>query len=298
MKDKLPRLIKSVDDFDGVRQHLAPEQCVAIYETMRSELPSLIKPYILKSDPNSKPYENLSRVLRYFSINECADICQELKDVLPVIIKSSDDFLGILWDCYSPGRSTIIYEAMKEVLPDLIKTAKDYKEARTYLPPEESMALYQSLKDKVPCIIKPIIKSARDVKSVRDFYDMMKACHEERRASLYESLKDKLPSLIKSADEINTALLYLSSEQCIAVYEAIKTKLPSIVKSIRDYTSICGSSVSPEIRQIVYDALKTKLPSMIKSSEDFEAMVKPSSVQSYEQLTYEQRTNLAMTSPE
>lgn len=288
MKDRLPHLIKSIDDFHNVRKHLAPEQSIAVYETMRNELPSLIKPYILQSDRHSEPYDNLSRVLHNLSTNECADIVPELNDVLPAVIKSSDDYLGISWGL-DLEKNAIIYEAMQGILPLLIKTAKDYDEARTYLPPEESMALYELLKDNVPHIIKPIIKSARDVNSFHDFYDMMKTCPKVRREALYESLKDKLPSLIKSANELNTAMLYLSSEQRIALYEAIKTKLPSLVKSIPDYTFLCGRCVSPEIRQFVYDALKNKLPSMIKSSEDFEAMVKPSS---YEQLTLEQSTIL------
>ena len=200
---------------------LSPEQCKVVYESMKDNLPDIIK-----------TGEDFCNVLTYLSAEQRKAVYNNMKDKLPNIIKTGRDFYDVL-AYLSAEQCNAVYESMKDKLSDIIKTKKDFNDfidVLTFLSAEQCKAVCESIKDNLLDIIK----------SALDFRNILRYLHSEKGYTIYEVMKDKLPGIINSTSDFNKVLHYLSAEQCKAVCESVEHKLSDIITSPNELTLVIG----------------------------------------------------------
>ena len=252
LKDKLPEIIKTVDDFRWVLVKLSPEQRTEVCKILKDNLPGIIK------TANDFKY-----VLDNLSPEERTEVYQSLKDKLPKIIKTGDDFIEVLYNL-SPEQCKEVCNSLKDKLIELFESQHDYKRESYNLSPEQHKEIYQCLNDKLPELIK----------TAWIFGGILQASSPEKRTEVYQSLKDKLPDLIKTAEDFFAVLCYLSPEQCKEVCNSLKDKLPKIIKTADDFRYLLFELLSPEKITVISESLKDKLPKIIPCHNELQKFEK------------------------
>ena len=208
--------------------------------------------------------QNFITLIKRLSPEQATHFLNAMKEQLPQIIKSVEDFNHVLDHFYvSPEQCIVICEGMKEQLPHIIKSVMDLESTQFNLDPEQRTVMFESMKEHLP----QIIKSVEDFRKVQRFFSS-----SEQRTVVYENMKEHLPKIIKSALDFQWVRDDFSPEQCTAVCDSMKEYFPQIIKSVLDFQSALWR-LSPEQSIAVCDSMKERLPGIIKSSKDLPTVV-------------------------
>ena len=250
MKTKLPSLIKSANDFNKILTYLSQDQRVAVYIAMENELPNLIK-----------SAENFNKILQHLPPEQLTAEYEAMKSQLPNLIKSGMSLNKIL-EYLTPEQRKAVYELIQNDLPTLIKSANDLNKVLEYLTPDQRVAVYEAIKEELPNFIRPAkdFNPMLDLNKENDFNNIMEYLAQEQRDAVYDSMEKILPSLIKSANDFNSVLQYLTPQQRLALYssEALKTTLIFALDDIRY-----------DFEEMNQDSRHRPIATFIKSAQDF-----------------------------
>jgi len=235
-------IIKSLTDFLS----LSPEACLS-GSTIKDILPSIIQ-----------STDDFKLVLKQLSPEQRTILCNAAKDVLPNIIKSTDD-LGSILSLLSPEQGTLVCNTIKNVLPNIIKSYGDVESVLSHLSPEQGSRLCNAIKHVLP----DMIKSIDDLRSVLNHLSL------KQSLELFNSTKHFLPDIIKSVDDLRSVLVSLSPKQCSFLCRAVNNFCPDVmIQSIADFRSLV-TDLSPQQSAVICHSLTDTLPNIIKSPVDF-----------------------------
>ncbi len=207
-KDKLSGLINNINDLDTVftQNFLSIRQRKAVYESFRNELPSIF-----------------GRVLMHLFPWEIASAYISFKYKLPGFIRNINDF-NMMLKPLSTNQTNTVYKCFKIEIPDMINNAKDFSDACKYLSPSRIVDLCSSFKKKLSGIIE----------NPHDLMKVLEHLSPEQITAFCSSFSDILPGIIKSGYNLNALLENLFSGQVISLCNSLKDALPDILNSINE----------------------------------------------------------------
>ncbi len=131
----------SAESFSSVMKKLTAEQRTSVYEAMKDRLPAKIKNH----------HEFLA-ILQWLTPEQITNLCESMRDRLP---PWRYNLYGLDFRAYSdvmsglnPLQRTSLAESMLDILPDMIRSEYDFNEVLSYLNPEQSKFVYDSMANR------------------------------------------------------------------------------------------------------------------------------------------------------
>ncbi|MCX7117285.1 MAG: hypothetical protein NTW94_05180 [Legionellales bacterium] len=270
IKDKLPSMMTSVDDYVAILSSLSTNtvddicseiqldltRSINLFKDIMKSLPMGHKTVIFKSLADVLPqrietaqdYIDIVGVLSGKSAVAFRRACQEK---ITTLIKSAEDFVLIMTSLNGSERNAL-YLKMKDSLPSMIKSGWDFIHIQSILPDDVANTFHKTLYDKFPNIIL----------SSTEFREVLIAnINQEYRDEIYLIMKDHLPSIIKTADDLFTALLYLTPRQSEEMILKIKDSLPSLAlpESNTHQFQVIVKCLHEETQDIILTTIKSDL---------------------------------------
>ncbi len=254
IKDHLPTLIQTAQDFYNIISHLTPEQSTEVYTTLGSEkllnfihdtndfyLVLSLLPYqghcelyeALKLKYQNLEFiqnkEDLIQALRVLLPRQCGEVFDILKSAgkLDTFIANKNDFITLLKNL-SPEK----YSAICDVIgSELIQNKEDLIALNDSLSDVQFEAIVKAIKNHVN--LNKIIPDVAAFKNV-----LINLRGKEKFSSLCKTLKGEIPRLIPDAKHFATLLSILYSDGRVTAFNIFKENLNHIIHSKQEVETI------------------------------------------------------------
>jgi hypothetical protein len=199
--------------------------------------------------------KNLSKLLISLDAEKCGIVCKAFFEV-SYFHQSMSYFLQYL----TSEQITIVLESLKDKLPDMIKSGWELYCVLQNLTSNQRTIVYELLIDKLPRIIK----------SGWELYCALQNLTSNQRTAVYELLKNQLPDMMKSSRDLHYALRLLTPEQRTAVLESLDTELALVIQSSSALGQVLCHYTPEKIKTVLQS---NQLVYMIKSSDDWRGVL-------------------------
>ncbi|MBA3536169.1 MAG: hypothetical protein H0T84_06110 [Tatlockia sp.] len=198
MKDYIPNLIKSTEDFKTITYYLSIEQKVQLLDLMKEKLPGLC----------FRKYD----VVKIFC-NFSDDDFKNIKIILPNIILGPLDFIELM-ECSSSIQRDYIFDAMVNQLPQQKHDAFSLKKIFNLISEEQRTQAFEVLK----------MPLATQIKSWRELVDFLALFTPNQCESLLEEMKKnrRLSIIINTIDNFDTMPQKFEPASFKIIIQAIK----------------------------------------------------------------------------
>tara|TARA_R110002126_G_scaffold1177_4_gene7037 strand:+ start:29560 stop:31839 length:2280 start_codon:yes stop_codon:yes gene_type:complete len=173
------------------------------------------------------------------------------------VISSLDDFMQAM-RFLPPSQSTALFDAMKDDLKDFIKIDVDFMCVMKVLSPSQGEFVF----DRIKYDLKDLIEE------LDGFQDMLDVLTLKQCNTLFDAMKHKLNDLIQTTGDLITVIRNLSPEKCGALFDAMKNKLNDLIQTTGDLIKVIRGH-SPEKCGALLVGMKDNLNGIIKTATDF-----------------------------
>lgn len=256
VKNNIPDIIKSKDNFKAILESIYPEQCVTLCQALEGKLANIIDAI------------DLGELITTLPVEKKAIVGPTLAKQLPELIHSGYDFNRAL-KYLTPEQSEEIYLKMKDKLRDFILSTNDFFLIREYLTPKQRSEVFTLVNDKLPSLLNLLIMQQDPCASPYILNGALGLISTEELIEIAPSIKDALLSVIKNYHFLCSLLIDTDElAKNSVIYDIIKDNMPAIAKTVTPsdrlhYDNILNQ-VPQEQKLSFYQSLHETIPSLVE----------------------------------
>ncbi|MFJ1270166.1 hypothetical protein ACD661_16545 [Legionella lytica] len=220
--------IRNHDDFIKMLNYLSPEQHYALCERMQNFLYKIVN-----------PTDGLHAVLHYFTPEQILNMCNSLKYSQPEIIKTSDDF-SLLLRHVPQGEIINAYSKIKFSLLGLLKNSDDLAIILAPLPLEPMKLICKDLGRTIPYLVN----------KNNDITSLFQPLSPQQITVVGEFLKENLHKIVNNSQKFIAVITFLKPDQIMSFCELITKNMPRIIKDEIDLINVFKDLTSEQIKAV------------------------------------------------
>lgn len=203
---------------------------------------------------NLKTMSDLIELEAPLSTHQCLTLYTNLKDILPNLIESIDDFT-YLAKKLNETQLTSFYESTKNHLVPLLKYGNDFRKVTHHLNTLQRTDFYQLTKNKIPSLIR----------RGSDFERLTADLNDIQRNEIFDTIQPKLLWLINDTFEFNSLAKCLNANKQAVLFNSVKDSLASLVNNTLDFYLIM-EHLNPAQQFFICQEHHNNIPNLIKQT--------------------------------